>query len=192
MVVRFDDAGNILPEDALKWARSVAGEWGDINQQKKVKAPGLPGPAWWFDCSGHGGYLLVSSLHQVPEALHSFAADGVPTWDKGWAEVHGDSYNNITVFCFEEDCNWAAFEIAYPEVARWSVYDREKGWAKNPSIFNDGKEEPLDIDRSLLAKRRLKDPVIMEMLIEQQIDSARKSIRQWQDKEVAEKLLGAA
>jgi len=194
MVVCFDDTGKILPKDALKWARSVALEWGEINSQTKVKAPSLPGPVWWFSCSGHGGYILVCSSDKVPQALHKFATDGILTWGKDWVETFGKNYNNVTVFKFEEDCDYACFELAYPEVARWAVYDCEQGWARNPSTINDGIEEPLDEKRSQLAKERLGAPETMELLVAERIESACKSIRTWQNKELAEKLLnlGAA
>ncbi|HAW58646.1 MAG TPA: hypothetical protein DCX03_06490 [Bacteroidales bacterium] len=177
-MLNFNDEGHINPHDAAKWASSIAKEWGTINCQKKVKAQGLPGPAWLFDCSGHGGYIMVASAFNVPEPLHKFAADGIAVWDKKWVETYGKPYNGITVFVFEEDCDWAIFEVTYPDVARWRICHREKEWAKNPVIIDmfTGKESVLDEKRTLLAKERLKNTEEIKKLIQERLESARKSI----------------
>lgn len=109
LTLRFRD-GKILLEDARKWARSVAREWGDINWEKAVKVKGLPGPAWWFSCSGHGGYVLVAPAAEVPEVFSRFRWEGL-----------GEEYGCTSVYVFEEDCDWAVFMVVYPEVARWEI-----------------------------------------------------------------------
>lgn len=166
----FDDRGELRPQDAEKWARSVALEWGEINAQQKVRASGLPGPAWWFSCSGHGGYILVAPAHKVPEALHRFAADGTLVWNKGWVEMYGGQYNEINVFRFEEDCDWAVFEVVWPDAARWSVYNREKEWTRSCD---------LDKERAALAVRRLSSPEEIARQVEEGLRHASELIRQW-------------
>ena len=166
----FDDRGELRPKDAEKWARSVASEWGEINVQQKVRASGLPGPAWLFSCSEHGGYILVAPAHKVPEALHRFAADGTLVWNKGWVEMYGGQYNEINVFRFEENCDWAVFETVWPDAARWSVYNREKEWATSPR---------LDEERAALASWRLKSPLEMRLQVKERLRHASELIRHW-------------
>ncbi|WP_131820656.1 hypothetical protein [Desulfoscipio geothermicus] len=154
-----------------------------MNSQRKVRVPELPGPAWWFDCSGHAGYILVASANEVPKELARFAADGILVWDTSWVKQFGDQFNRITVFRFEEDCDWSVLEVLYPEVARWSVCDIERGWAK---------AEYLDKNRALLAQQRLQSPEEIDLLVVKRLQTACKSIREWQPPEVTEKLLDLA
>ncbi|RJO61950.1 MAG: hypothetical protein C4542_05205 [Dehalococcoidia bacterium] len=177
----FSDDGCINPKDAEKWARLIAREWGEINEQKKVKASGLPGLVWLFDCAGHGGYIMVASMFDVPETLHKYAVDGIAVWNKEWVKKYGEPYNGITVFRFEEDCNWAIFETTYPDVATWRVYNREKEWSKNPVLIDvdAGEESLLDPKRALLARERLASPDEMQRLTEERLESAKKTVARW-------------
>lgn len=182
----FNDQGELLPKDAEKWARSIAREWGSINEQQKVRATGLPGPAWWFSCAGHGGYIMVAPANKVPEVLHRFATDGVLTWEESWVEAYGDQYNGITVFRFEEDCDWAVFEVVYPDVARWDVHRREKRWANLPVFYElNGDETPLDESRTALAKQHLNSSEEMDRLVTERLQQARESVKRWQNVEIA-------
>jgi len=117
----FTQDGQILFGGAEKWARSVARKWGQINHQRKVRVRGLPGAAWYFSCSGHGGYILVAPEPDVPDVLRRFACSGVGVAPKDWVEAYGKIYNYMTVYRFEEDCDWAVFVLVYPQVARWEI-----------------------------------------------------------------------
>lgn len=123
LTLSFDENG-LDPKDAQKWARAVAGDWGEINTQKKVQAKGIPGPAWWFSCSGHGGYIMVARKGTFPKELEKFAVEGYPCWTS-----EPPPYANYAVLAFEEDCNWAVFQLLYPPDKKWT----EKHFIKPPS-----------------------------------------------------------
>lgn len=110
--LRFID-GRITRDTARTWARSLAREfWGDINSEGSARTRSVAGYAWWFSCTGHGGYILVARCDQVPAWLRKFMVDGAPPWGNPPAN---DPY---AAWAFEEDYDWAAFEAAYPDVAR--------------------------------------------------------------------------
>jgi hypothetical protein len=111
-VTLWADRDNRLTRDSARtWARSLARHGGDINSEQIVRVKGLPGYAWWFSCTGRGGYVLVvHDFADVPRRLDRFAADGAPCWQH-------PSYP-FAAYRFEEDCDWAVFEALFPAVAQ--------------------------------------------------------------------------
>ena len=157
--------GEILPKEALKWARAIAREWGEINAQAKVKAEGLPGPVWWFSCSGHGGYIMVAPETRVPPVLRRFACDGVGVQTSEWVQRYGERYSYTTVYRFEEDCDWAVFVAVFPQVAKWEIISQRR-W-------------PVRVQRDAG-----EDAAVAAL-----IDDAKQSVRRWQAPEVVAALL---
>lgn len=118
---------------------------------------------------------MVAPANNVPEVLHKYTVFA--------------THDGITIFRFEEDCNWAVFEIVYPDVARWSVYQREKEWAKNPLIYElNGDEASLDEKRAELAQRRLKSPEEMNRLVAERLQQAKESVKKWQNTETVKQI----
>jgi|SRR5579872_518218 len=106
--LRFNPDSSLAGRTAETWARSIARDlWGHINDQKKVRARALPGPTWWFSCSGHGGYVMIARTDQVPTWWSHFVEDGQPVW------TDGQYAPNIAAYVFEEDCNWAVLYATY-------------------------------------------------------------------------------
>ncbi len=178
--LRFDEAGEMVPADAFKWARIIAMKlWGTVNSYSKVRAKGLPGPAWWFDCSGHAGYVLVAWASKVPTALHCHMIDGMPVWNKEWVRRHPE-FKDIAVFAFEENSGWADFEMAFPDVSRWMVFRRERSWAENPTFLDplNRRESPLSPARTALARSRLASPEEMARLVEERLARAARHQRE--------------
>ncbi|MBF7084408.1 hypothetical protein IT084_15755 [Desulfallas sp. Bu1-1] len=164
----------ITPESAQKWARHWALQWGDVNHQKKVRAD-LPGHAWWFGCSGHGGYILVAPMSAVPKLFNDkFAVDGAATW----SDYYYTSVKGYAVYRFEEDCNWAVLEYAIPEVAYWAVLNREREFARYDK----------DPERKALALKRLKSPKLFKQAVAERLDRAWQSILRWQSQGVIDEL----
>lgn len=166
--------GIITPKSAQRWARRLALEWGDINRQRKVRAE-LPGHAWWFSCSGHGGYIFIAPMLIVPGYFNErFAVDGAAVWNRhDYSMIKG-----YTVYRFEEDCNWAVFEYAIPRVARWAVLDREREFARYD-------EDP---ERKALALKRLESSKLFEQAVAERLDRAWQSILHWQPQNVIDEL----
>lgn len=109
VTLEFDAHGRLLPGAARTWARSVARNlWGEITDEHRLRTAALPGPAWWFSCSGHGGYVLVAPPQAVAPFFRRFAEDGSPVWSDA------DRWPSVGVYAFEEDCNWAVFLATYP------------------------------------------------------------------------------
>jgi len=152
LTLRFRD-GKIIPEDARKWARSVAREWGDINWEKAVKVKGLPGPAWWFSCSGHGGYILVAPAAEVPEIFERFKWEGL-----------SEEYGNLSVYVFEEDCDWAVFVLAFPEVAMWEIENLRVWPSDLPRDAGIGCAVGRLLERAKESVRRWKPPEVAAAL----------------------------
>lgn len=103
----------ITRETARTWARSIARDWGEINNETRVRYPDLPGYAWRFSCSGHGGYVHIAPLAEVPRSVYQqFRDEGSPDWD----DLAG-RMPRWAAFVFEEDCNSAVFLAGWPGLA---------------------------------------------------------------------------
>lgn len=93
--------GRLDATSRRKLAESEARVWGEINTRTTV-VPAVDGQplAIWYDCAGHGGYIVVAD-----EPLPS----GTPTLSH---EAWGDHFGENRFYCyeFEEDSGWAIFE----------------------------------------------------------------------------------
>ena len=75
--------------------------WGEVNVQKQV----MKG-AWWFSCSGHGGYIVDLDLH--PQFVNFYRELTYKTKYMRPSEQH--------FAALEEDCDFALFEYSYVEI----------------------------------------------------------------------------
>ena len=75
--------------------------WGEVNVQKKV----MKG-AWYFSCSGHGGYIVDLDSH--PQFAKFYRELTYKTKYMRPSEQH--------FAALEEDCDFALFEYSYIEV----------------------------------------------------------------------------
>lgn len=83
-------------------ARRLATQlWGEVNGQKKV----MEG-AWWYSCSGHGGYIVDLDLH--PQFAKFYRELTYKTKYIRPSEQH--------FAALEEDCDYALFEYSYVDV----------------------------------------------------------------------------
>lgn len=159
MKIRFLPNNEIDPRSAESWARSCARLfWGGINHQHKVRAQGLPGLAWYFSCVGHGGYVLIARESDVPPYF---------------AKFKDSSCRGYGAYCFEEDCEWAIFEYAYPQVSTWWVMLCERQWTR---IEPDDEESAARVE---LARKRLTSPELMAAEIERHCEAVRRTIERW-------------
>lgn len=83
-------------------ARRLATQlWGEVNRQKKV----MEG-AWWYSCSGHGGYIVDLDLH--PQFAKFYRELTYKTKYIRPSEQH--------FAALEEDCDYVLFEYSYVDV----------------------------------------------------------------------------
>lgn len=92
-------------DDQRKLLRSLAHDWGSVNEQWTVFHNGRQ-TAMQFDCSGHGGYM-VFSLDKIPN-YEGFEVLSSEVYGHNWP------WQPFYVYSFEEDCNWALFFLGLP------------------------------------------------------------------------------
>jgi len=104
ITLHFDEKGHLLNPRAAA-ANSMVG-WGPWQSSKKV--PSRWGTCWWVSTAGHGGYLLVTSIKNLPF--------------KGPAlKIEHTFLDPVYVYEFEEDCDWAVLEYRDELIRRHAV-----------------------------------------------------------------------
>lgn len=157
--IRFLSNNEIDPRSAESWARSCARLfWGEINRQRKVRVEGLPGPAWHFSCSGHGGYILIAKESDVPAHF---------------ARFKDFTCRGYATYAFEEDCEWAVFEYAYPQVSTWWAISCEREWTR---VAPYDEESAARVE---LARKRLASPELMGQLIAEHCEEVKRTVERW-------------
>lgn len=141
VTLQFDANGQLTPASARTWARSVARDWGSINQETRFTVPGFNGWIYWFSCAGHGGYVVVTA--DAPRHWKRFAWEG--------AACHSDpaAFHGTTLYAFEEDCHWAALEASLPALADQAVRRTLAERARSAWLSPTAREE---------AQQTLRDP----------------------------------
>jgi hypothetical protein len=110
VTLRFDEKGHLLNPGAAA-ANSMVG-WGPWQSSEKV--PSHWGACWWVSTAGHGGYILVTFIKDLPF--------------KGPAlKVEQPSLDPVYVYEFEEDCDWAILEYR-DEMVRRHALAKRNGW----------------------------------------------------------------
>ena len=109
VILRFDDSGSLLnPKSAAKNGMVGWGAW-----QSSEKVPSRFGHCWWVSTAGHGGYILVTPIKDLPFKEPALKVE--------------HAFGTIYVYEFEEDCNWALLEY-HDELARQHAMTRRNGW----------------------------------------------------------------
>lgn len=134
LTLQFDVNGILIPASARTWARSVARDWGEINAETRVRLPDFPGWIGEFSCSGHGGFIVVTAAPH-PE-WRRFAHEGALVQPQDAL-----AFRNTTVFCFEEDADWAVLHADMPAVAAWDFTNRLKERATSAYCSPDQRAE---------------------------------------------------
>lgn len=187
----------VMPDsEAEKWAKAEIKRLGSITNQRKIKAEGLPGPAWRFHSTGYGGdiYVMIALKEMVPEILHEFIGNTLIYNDlkEQWQQENHKDYTGYASFIFYEDffqqerntdlvlyednvrreydTTLVILEWVYPEVSRWYVINREKEWSKNASFD----------DRAALARQRLQNPQEIDRLVTERQKAVIKAVERWQ------------
>jgi hypothetical protein len=110
VTLRFDEKGHLLNPRAAA-ANSMVG-WGPWQSSEKV--PSHWGACWWVSTAGHGGYILVTFIKDLPF--------------KGPAlKVEQPPLDSVYVYEFEEDCDWAILEYR-DELVRRHALAKRNGW----------------------------------------------------------------
>lgn len=105
VTAKFDEKGILLNPRAV--AQSSQFGWGKWQESKKI--PCSFGCCYWCSTPGHGGYILVTQMEELPAFK-----DPVRVVD------YGGRYK-FKVFEFEEDCDWAILEYHDPKVRNHSL-----------------------------------------------------------------------
>jgi hypothetical protein len=136
-------------------ARSIARAlWGEVNGSQRTNTKG----AFWFDCSGHGGFIVSADIfgptkREWIEKYVSVESAIRYIGNKRSVLMHGyrtrgarlayHSTENVEFYIFEEDCAWAVAALAgitlksAPDMADqakdtfWRWYDES-----NPEVAN--------------------------------------------------------
>ncbi len=110
VTLRFDDKGHLLNPRAAA-ANSMVG-WGPWQSSEKV--PSHWGGCWWVSTAGHGGYILVTSIKDLP-------------FKEPALKVEHSSFDPVYVYEFEEDCDWTILEYR-DELVRRHALTKRNGW----------------------------------------------------------------
>ncbi len=111
----FDANTHLTDTSARAWARAIARDWGDIQQETRFRVPHFDGWIGSFSCSGHGGYVVIT-------------AESRPQWkpfaQAGHLLTGHPGFHDVTSYQFEEDCDWAVLESDLPVLAEMATRKR--------------------------------------------------------------------
>ena len=103
VTLRFDDKGHLLNPRAAA-GNSMVG-WGEWQSSEKVASHF--GDCWWVSTAGHGGYILVTCIKDLPFKEPALKVE--------------HSFGTVYVYEFEEDCDWAILEYRDELVRRHAL-----------------------------------------------------------------------
>ena len=112
VTLRFDDKGHLLNPRAAA-GNSMVG-WGEWQSSEKVASHF--GDCWWVSTAGHGGYILVTCIKDLPFKEPALKVE--------------HSFGTVYVYEFEEDCDWAILEYR-DELVRRHALKRINGYPAN-------------------------------------------------------------
>lgn len=111
----FDSNTHLTDASARAWARAIARDWGDIQQETRFRVPDFDGWIGAFSCSGHGGYVVIT-------------AESRPQWkpfaQAGHLLTAHPGFHGVTSYQFEEDSDWAVLESDLPGLAEMATRKR--------------------------------------------------------------------
>lgn len=120
ITIEYKNKGDIENESKHKMLDKKARDWGEIQERKTIyNDKGVMIKR--YECSGHGGYLML-----VQEDIGGIV-------DKSWEQFDSNRIPEFYIHEYEEDCGWSKLIVEAPTEIREAIL---KEWRKDYERWN--------------------------------------------------------